>query len=311
MCARDDDDGFEAESMLSKDYPLPESCSIGTELLGLRKKKVTDEWRRFRQPLMWRCKWLELKVKEIESQARGYDKEIQSYYQSKQFDLEKSKPCYGDDQTQRKSVVFKRGRRRRVEETTDVSAYISNHNVFSYAEKRKPTTLKPQCPVPDFGAGRKEDESEDDCFVCESHCSDDLLGEILCKIDEKRVDELMMMCKSHTSSMPRTIARSRSDVTANNPREGTVQIGRQRVSADHTPPPFEVDGQFLFNNSPNPYGGLRFPTIEDMLMDGDEYEGEPDKDELDHCFMKLMNEFGEETIMSEEEEEDNDVIPPH
>ena len=48
-----------------------------------------------------------------------------------------------------------------------------------------------------------------------------------------------------------------------------------------------------------------------MLMDGDEYEGEPDKDELDHCFMKLMNEFGEETIMSEEEEEDNDVIPPH
>ncbi|CDY23024.1 BnaC07g31630D [Brassica napus] len=258
--------------MLSKDYPLPESCSIGTELLGLRKKKVTDEWRRFRQPLMWRCKWLELKVKEIESQARGYDKEIQSYYQSKQFDLEKSKPCYGDDQTQRKSVVFKRGRRRRVEETTDVSAYISNHNVFSYAEKRKPTTLKPQCPVP----GRKEDESEDDCFVCE----------------KKRVDELMMMCKSHTSSMPRTIARSRSDIP-------------------QAPPPFEVDGQFLFNNSPNPYGGLRFPTIEDMLMDGDEYEGEPDKDELDHCFMKLMNEFGEETIMSEEEEEDNDVIPPH
>ncbi|WZZ75161.1 hypothetical protein YC2023_086531 [Brassica napus] len=251
--------------MLSKDYPLPESCSIGTELLGLRKKKVTDEWRRFRQPLMWRCKWLELKVKEIESQARGYDKEIQSYYQSKQFDLEKSKPCYGDDQTQRKSVVFKRGRRRRVEETTDVSAYISNHNVFSYAEKRKPTTLKPQCPVP----GRKEDESEDDCFVCESHCSDDLLGEILCKIDE-------------------------------------AQDKAKRLKEE------AFDGQFLFNNSPNPYGGLRFPTIEDaMLMDGDEYEGEPDKDELDHCFMKLMNEFGEETIMSEEEEEDNDVIPPH
>ncbi|KAG2263667.1 hypothetical protein Bca52824_070746 [Brassica carinata] len=117
--------------------------------------------------------------------------------------------------------VFKRGRRRRVEETTDVSAYISNHNVFSYAALN--------LIMLDFGAGRKEMMSEDDCFV------------------------------------------------------------------------------FLFNNSPNPYGGLRFPTIEDMLMDGDEYEGEPDKDELDHCFMKLMNEFGEETIMSEEEEEE--VIP--
>ncbi|KAG2263503.1 hypothetical protein Bca4012_014568 [Brassica carinata] len=349
LCARDDNDddddcGFEAQSMLSKDYPLPESFGDGTELLGLRKKKkLTDEWRRFSQPLMWRCKWLELKVKEIESQARGYDKEVQSYYQSKQFELEKSK-LEGFDGIN----VFKRGRRRRVEETTDVSAYISNHNVFSYAEKRKPTTLKPQCPVPGETGGKatgKEDESEDDCFVSESHCSDDLIGKILCKIDEaqdkakrlkKRVDELMM-CKSHnTSPMPRTIARSRSDFTAqigkqhtlveahtsaaaaHNQREATVQIGRQQISADHTedvllpqaPTSFEVDGQFLFNNSPNPYGGLRFPTIEDLLMDGDEYEGEPDKEELDHCFKKLMNEFGGETIMSEEEEEE-DVIPPH
>ncbi|KAL0890428.1 hypothetical protein Bca101_014411 [Brassica carinata] len=349
LCARDDDDddsGFEAQSMLSKDYPLPETCGDGTEFLGLRKKKkkLTDEWRRFSQPLMWRCKWLELKVKEIESQARGYDKQVQSYYQSKQFESFDGESKSFGDQTQRMSV-FKRGRRRRVEETTDVSAYISNHNVFSYAEKRKPTTLKAQCPVPDFGTGRRKatgegDESEDDCFVSESHCCDDLVGEILFKIDEaqdkakrlkKRVDELMMSKSHHnTSSMPRTIARSRSDFTAQigkqhtlveaqNQREGTVQIGRQHISADHDedvllisqapPPPFEVDGQFLFNNSPNPYGGLRFPTTEDLLMDGDEYE-EPDKEELDYCFMKLMKEFGGETVMSDEEEEE-DVIPPH
>ncbi|KAL0738360.1 hypothetical protein Bca4012_014570 [Brassica carinata] len=223
--------------------------------------------------------------------------------------------------------VFKRGRRRRVEETTDVSAYISNHNVFSYAGGK---------------ATGEEDESEDDCFVSESHCSsDDLIGKILCKIDEaqdkakrlkKRVDDLMMRKSHNTSSMPRTIARSRSDFTAQigkkhtlveaqNQREGTVKIGRQRISADHSedvllipqgpPPPVEVDGQFLVNSSPNPYGGLRFPTVEDLLMDGDEYEEEPDKEELDHCFMKLMNEFGgEKTIMSEEEEEE-EVIPPH
>ena len=41
-----------------------------------------------------------------------------------------------------------------------------------------------------------------------------------------------------------------------------------------------------------------------MLLDGDEYEGEPDKEELDHCFMKLMNEFGGE-------EEEEDVMSPH
>ncbi|CAH8385257.1 unnamed protein product [Eruca vesicaria subsp. sativa] len=292
-------------------------------------------------------------AKEIESQARGHDKEVQSYYQSKQFDLDKSKlqgfdgkskPYYGDHQTQRMSV-FTRGRRR-FEETTYVSAYISNHN-------RKPETNKPQCPVPDFGAGRKATGSEDDCIVSESDSSDDLLGKILCKLDEahekakglkKRVDE--MMCKSeagHTSSMLRTITRSRSDFTArvgkqhtlvqeeeepsmmmahtttHKQREGTVQIGRQRISADHTEglllpqaPAFEVDGQFLYNSSsPDPYGGLIFPTIGDLLMDGDEYKGEADKEEIDHCFMKLMNEFGGETMPDEEEEDPRQLTKRH
>lgn len=140
MCARDDDDsGFEAQSMLSKDYPLPETCGGSGDFLGLRKKKLTDDWRKFCQPLMWRCKWLELKVKEIESQAKGYENEVRNYYGNKQFDLEKAnfegldgKSIPFRDQTQRMSV-FKRGRRKRVEETTDVAAYMPNHNVFSYA----------------------------------------------------------------------------------------------------------------------------------------------------------------------------------
>ncbi|KAG2311624.1 hypothetical protein Bca52824_023181 [Brassica carinata] len=345
FCARDDDDddnGFEAESMLNRDYPLPEAFGDGTELLGLRKKKVTDEWRKFCQPLMWRCKWLELKAKEIECQARAYDRQVRSYYQnqSKQKSISegvdwKSKPFLllrGESQT------FKRGRRRRVEETTDVAAYISNHNVFSYSEKRKPTTLRAQCPVP----GRKEVEVEDDCFVSESDRADDMLGMILCKIDEaqdkakrlkKRVEQLI--CEHTSSLMPPTIAPSRRDFTVQTGKEhalveeepslphasariqnteATVQIGRQRISADHhtedvlipqAPPPPESEGQFLYNISPLPYGRLGFPTIEDLLMDGTEmndYEAEP---ELDSCFMKLMDDFGKDT-MSEEADDDDD-----
>ncbi|KAG2247837.1 hypothetical protein Bca4012_088949 [Brassica carinata] len=358
LCARDDDDdddddnGFEAESMLNKDYPLPDTFGDGSELLGLRKKKLTDEWRKFCQPLMWRCKWLELKAKEIECQARGYDREVRSYYPSKQFDLEKSKlegfdgksKSFGDH-TQRMSV-YKRGRRRHVEETTDVAAYISNHNVFSYSEKRKPTTLKAQCPVPGRKAtGKEEEVEEDDCFVSESDCSDDILGMILCQIDEaqdkakrlkKRVDQLLC-CESqdgHTSLIPAAIAPSRRDFNVQNvkqlalveeepslphiQREGTVQIGRQRISADHTedllipqaPPPFESDGQFLYNISPLPYERLGFPTIEDLLMDGSEmndYEVEP---ELDNCFMKLMNEFGKDTMSDDDEEEEEEDPTP-
>jgi len=142
MCARDGDDfgfGDEAQSMLSNDYPLPGTCDDGTEFLGLPKKKTNDRWRRLTKPIMWRCKWIELKVKEIQSQARGYEKEVKDYYLTKQFDLEKSKLEGFDgksipfrENNQRRNV-FKRGRRKRVEETTDVAAYMSNHNLFSYA----------------------------------------------------------------------------------------------------------------------------------------------------------------------------------
>ena len=124
---------------------------------------------------------------------------------------------------------------------------------------------------------------------------------ILCQIDEaqdkakrlkKRVDQLLC-CESqdgHTSLIPAAIAPSRRDFNVQNvkqlalveeepslphiQREGTVQIGRQRISADHTedllipqaPPPFESDGQFLYNISPLPYERLGFPTIEDVSI---------------------------------------------
>ena len=42
-----------------------------------------------------------------------------------------------------------------------------------------------------------------------------------------------------------------------------------------------------------------------LLMDGSEmndYEAEPD---LDNCFMKLMNEFGNDTMSDDEEEEED------
>ncbi|ESQ45522.1 hypothetical protein EUTSA_v10010406mg [Eutrema salsugineum] len=355
MCASDDDEfGFEAQSMLSKDYPLPETYDDGTDFLGLRKKKLTDEWRRFCQPLMWRCKWLELKVKEIESQAKVYENEVRSYYETKQFDLEKSKLKGFDgrsipfhDQTQRMNV-FKRGRRKRVEDTTDVAAYMSSHNVFSYAEKRKPATFKAQYPVPGRKAMCKEDETEDDCLVSELDCSDDFLAKILCKIDEaqdkakrlrKRVDQLM--CESqtaHTSLMPRTIARCRSDFTvhtvkhqalveeplmphtaAHSQREATVQIGRQRISADHTEdllipqaPLVQSDGQCLTNNSPLSSGGLRFNTfLEDLLMDDEpemnDDEAETGEEQLDY-FRKLMNEITG-AHPSDEADEEEDPTP--
>ncbi|XP_031397563.1 uncharacterized protein LOC116208327 isoform X2 [Punica granatum] len=72
-----------------------------------RKKRLTDHWRRFIRPVKWRCLWLELQIKELQSRA-----------------LDKN--------------VMKRRKRKRIEETVDIASYMSNHNLFSYFAKKYP-----------------------------------------------------------------------------------------------------------------------------------------------------------------------------
>ncbi|XP_010432061.1 PREDICTED: uncharacterized protein LOC104716382 [Camelina sativa] len=125
----------EADSIVCNDTSLP---------LWVRKRKLTDHWRRFVQPIMWRCKWIELKIKEFQNQAQKYDKELAESFQAKKLELENHKseeigikvlpslPCY----TQ-KTRLRKRKKRKLVEETSDVPAYASNHSLFSYYDCRK------------------------------------------------------------------------------------------------------------------------------------------------------------------------------
>uniref|UniRef100_A0A1J3CFI0 Uncharacterized protein n=1 Tax=Noccaea caerulescens TaxID=107243 RepID=A0A1J3CFI0_NOCCA len=125
----------EADSMICTDTSLP---------FWVRKKKMTEHWRRFIQPIMWRCKWVELKIKELQNQARMYDKEVEESRQAKKVELETLKseelgvkaqpplPCYSQ-----KKRVRERRKRKRVEKTSDVASYALNHNLFSYQEYRK------------------------------------------------------------------------------------------------------------------------------------------------------------------------------
>ncbi|XP_050207026.1 uncharacterized protein LOC126656490 [Mercurialis annua] len=112
--------------------------------LPMRRKKLTDHWRRFIRPLMWRCKWIELQIKEFQSQALKYDRELAEHAQRKQFDFDtflvegfdtKSLPF--SSCTQRKKVM-KRKKRNRVEEMVDIKSHMLQHNLFSYYEIRKP-----------------------------------------------------------------------------------------------------------------------------------------------------------------------------
>lgn len=103
-----------------------------------RKKKLTDHWRRFVRPIMWRCKWIELQIKEFQSQALKYDREIADYDRRKRVEYEKLALEGIDARSHpfscqiRRNQVMKRKKRKRVEETTDLASYMSQHNLFSY-----------------------------------------------------------------------------------------------------------------------------------------------------------------------------------
>ncbi|KAL2663821.1 hypothetical protein AAZX31_02G131900 [Glycine max] len=108
-----------------------------------RKRKLTDHWRNFIRPLMWRCKWTELRIREINSQALKYSKELAGYDKGKhtapdEFTLEefgsKSLPFLGE---QLRSKAKKRRKRKKVEDTTDIGSYTSHHYIFSYLENKK------------------------------------------------------------------------------------------------------------------------------------------------------------------------------
>lgn len=107
-------------------------------LCNCRKKKLTDHWRNFIRPLMWRCKWTELRIKEIESQALKYSKELAEYDKRKHmepdhFTLEefgsRSLPFSSD---RYRSKAKRRRKRKKVEDTTEIASYTSNHYLFSY-----------------------------------------------------------------------------------------------------------------------------------------------------------------------------------
>ncbi|RWR93210.1 hypothetical protein CKAN_02244800 [Cinnamomum micranthum f. kanehirae] len=113
------------------------------EMLRPRKRKLTAHWRKYIRPLMWRCKWIELRVKEFQSQALKYDKELEAYSHRKQYKLE---PVGSDNSAARlvplsrqsyRKQVMKRKKRKRVEDTSDLPSYMSHHSLFSYYEKKK------------------------------------------------------------------------------------------------------------------------------------------------------------------------------
>ncbi|XVF84295.1 hypothetical protein PTKIN_Ptkin17bG0025600 [Pterospermum kingtungense] len=133
----------EVESEFIGDAAFASAYDAFSSVFHMRKKRLTSHWRSFIRPVMWRCKWTELRIKEIQSQALKYARELSAYDQRKFPGIDQStvegcgsKSLPFSSQCYRKKAI-KRRRRKRIEETTDITSYMSSHNLFSYLENKK------------------------------------------------------------------------------------------------------------------------------------------------------------------------------
>lgn len=87
---------------------------------------------------MWRCKWAELKMKELQLQAAKYNRDISAHDRKRHRELDQASL----EESGSKSLPFihprhrkkamKRRKRKRVEHGTDIATHMSTHNLFSY-----------------------------------------------------------------------------------------------------------------------------------------------------------------------------------
>ncbi|KAK6162630.1 hypothetical protein DH2020_002471 [Rehmannia glutinosa] len=131
-----ENDGSVDESEVLSDFRGDAASALGFDGFGekfrMRKKKLTPHWRTFIQPLTWRCKWAELQIKKLQSQAQQYERELEAYNKQKQNRLENSTVIDGVkslpfSRVVASSDVLKRKKRRMTEATTDVAAYMSQN----------------------------------------------------------------------------------------------------------------------------------------------------------------------------------------
>ncbi|XP_030492056.2 uncharacterized protein LOC115708032 [Cannabis sativa] len=133
----------EVESQFFGDNGFGSSFNAFSSVFHMRKKKLTNHWRSFIRPVMWRCKWTELRIKEIDSQVSKYARDLAAYDEGKHLGSEqitttdgfcsKSLP-YSRPYGRRKAM--KRRKRKKVEDT-DATSYMSQHNLFSYLENKR------------------------------------------------------------------------------------------------------------------------------------------------------------------------------
>ncbi|XP_010558985.1 PREDICTED: uncharacterized protein LOC104827484 isoform X2 [Tarenaya hassleriana] len=308
-CAPDDSElgNDEAQSILCQGYPSHSLCD-GTQLFRMRKKRLRDDWRGFIRHIMWRCRWLELKVKEFQCQARKYNHKIAKYYLMKQFELEKlklegsaakSNPFPFHSQ---RVGVLKRRKRKRVEETTDVASYRSSHNLFSYAENRMPAMASPHYHDLDRKSTSKETEIEEGSLISEIKFSDDFVADALRKIDEAREKAQNLKRRADELMSESSIGIVNDTDPADAENDGCRQaqpVHVEDLSIPEIVAPIQTEmavqnvEQLMIDISPSSFGDGRsiFPVLEDMEGEQGMNDDENAMEEELKYFRKVIDEI--------------------
>ncbi|KAK2380485.1 hypothetical protein P8452_36716 [Trifolium repens] len=229
----------------------------------MRKRKLTDHWRNFIRPLMWRLKWTELRLKQLESQKLKYNRELEEYDRGKHtapdhFNLEEfgSKSIPFSSHRYRSKAKMRR-KRKKIEATTDIASYTARHYLFSYLENKK------------SDADGSLDDDFDNPVITEPHANS----------TEKSVDHPLLKCTAADVSYElllwnidnlhcrvRTLKNGINAITSQNPSnfslipsygpspansEGdgyTASVGGICNSSQHVADEFEF-GDFVFPDS--------------------------------------------------------------
>uniref|UniRef100_I1NMK7 Uncharacterized protein n=1 Tax=Oryza glaberrima TaxID=4538 RepID=I1NMK7_ORYGL len=134
-CCETDDEADHGGSEV--DSPFSENADGVQALIRPRKKKVTAEWRSAVRPMMWRCQWLELRMKDLLSQVSKYDRELALINKGKELQqavnmTNGSRSESVQSSKGRENSCMERRKRRRLEETVNTSLYIKKHEILSY-----------------------------------------------------------------------------------------------------------------------------------------------------------------------------------
>ncbi|CAH8390235.1 unnamed protein product [Eruca vesicaria subsp. sativa] len=244
------DEDAEVESHYWDETDLGPAYDSFSSVFHFRKKRLTNHWKSFIRPLMWRSKWLELRIRELESQALEYPKKLESLDKEK-HGAANTDPSVLDNgmkslpftnPSYKKRAAKRRRKRKKVESTDDISSYMSHHNLFSYIETKRLSSDGMSVAADDFGAAKdprvdSKDQVElvDDDSLFDHREGDSVLEEVLWKIElvhsqvlrmKSQVDVVMSKNAARFSS-----SENLSHLAASSAPSPTVSAGGDVISA--------------------------------------------------------------------------------